>query len=63
MQEVNVLEMQGQTMQQTMMLEDYREVSGILFPYKLIQSMGPQNIEFIVSEIKVNEGVTPADFE
>ncbi|PIB38070.1 M16 family metallopeptidase [Maribacter sp. 4G9] len=63
LQEVNVLEMQGQTMQQTMMLEDYKEVSGILFPYKLIQSMGPQNIEFIVSEIKVNEGVSPADFE
>jgi hypothetical protein len=55
--------MQGQTMQQSMLVEDYREVSGILFPYKLIQSMGPQNIEFIVSEIKVNEGVTPDDFE
>ncbi len=63
LQEVNVLEMQGQTIQQTLILSDYKEVSGILFPYKLTQSMGPQNIEFIVSEIKVNEGVTPADFE
>ncbi len=63
LQEVNLLEMQGQQMQQTLMYDDYKEVSGIMFPYKLTQSMGPQNIEFIVSDIKVNEGVSAADFE
>ncbi len=63
LQEVNIQEMQGQTMQQSMNLSDYKEVSGILFPFKLVQSMGPQQFDFIVKEIKVNEGVTPADFE
>lgn len=63
LQEVNSMEMQGQQVRQTMLFDDYKEVSGILFPFKLTQSMGPQNIEFIFSEIKVNEGVSPADFE
>ncbi|MEM8507023.1 MAG: pitrilysin family protein [Bacteroidota bacterium] len=62
-QEINVQEMQGQQVQQTMQLQNYQEVSGVKFPFKLIQTMGPQNFEFIVKEIKVNEGVTPADFE
>lgn len=63
LQEVNVQEMQGQTVQQNMMLSDYKEVFGILFPFKLSQTMGPQKFDFIVKEIKVNEGVTAADFE
>lgn len=63
LQEVNSMEMQGQQVRQTMVFDDYKEVSGILFPFKLTQSMGPQNIEFIVTEVKVNEGVSPADFK
>ena len=63
LQEVTITEMQGQQMKQTLMLDDYKEVSGILFPFKITQSMGPQNIEFIVTEIKVNDGVSPSDFE
>ncbi len=63
LQEVNEMEMQGQQMKQTLMYEDYREVSGIMFPFKLSQSVGPQNIDFIVKEIKVNEGVSDADFD
>ncbi|WP_350286459.1 pitrilysin family protein [uncultured Croceitalea sp.] len=63
LQEVQVQEVQGQTMQQNMRLSDYKDVSGILFPFKLSQTMGPQKFDFIVKEIKVNDGVTPADFE
>lgn len=63
LQEVNTTEMQGQKMQQTLIYDDYKEVSGIKFPFKLTQSMGPQSIEFLVQEIKVNEGVSDADFE
>ena len=62
-QEVNVQEMQGQQISQTLILDDYKEVSGVKFPFKMSQSMGPQKFDFIVKEIKVNEGVTPADFE
>lgn len=63
LQEVNVAEIQGQQMQSTFSYEDYKEVSGILFPFKLIQTVGPQKFEFIVSEIKVNDGVSASDFE
>ncbi|MGC1514067.1 MAG: pitrilysin family protein [Maribacter sp.] len=63
LQEITVAEAQGQQMTSTSNFEDYTEVSGILFPFRLIQTVGPQTFEFVVSEIKVNEGVAPADFE
>lgn len=63
LKEVNVIEMQGQQMQQTLIYDDYKDVSGVLFPFKLSQSMGPQNIDFIVTEIMINEGVSTSDFE
>jgi len=62
-QEINTQEMQGQQMTSTMGYGDYQEVSGIKFPFKLMQSMGPQNFEFLVKEIKVNEGVDATDFK
>ena len=62
-QEMNSMEMQGQKIQQTLRYDDYQEVSGIKFPFKLTQSMGPQSMDFMVKEIKVNEGVSDADFE
>ncbi|MEP2237507.1 MAG: pitrilysin family protein [Maribacter sp.] len=63
LQEVTVTEMQGQQISSTSNFEDYKEVSGIMFPFKIIQTVGPQSFEFIVSEIKVNDGVSPTDFE
>ncbi|KQC30904.1 M16 family metallopeptidase [Flagellimonas eckloniae] len=63
LQEVSTEEVQGQQMANTLQFSDYKEVSGIKFPFKLNQTMGPQNFEFIVKEIKVNEGVSASDFE
>ncbi|NDV15214.1 insulinase family protein [Muricauda sp. TY007] len=62
-QEINTQEVQGQQMTSTLGYSDYQEVSGIKFPFKLMQSMGPQNFEFNVKEIKVNEGVEASDFK
>ncbi|MFC0603611.1 M16 family metallopeptidase [Winogradskyella pulchriflava] len=42
---------------------DYREVAGIMFPFKISQTMGPRKFDFIVKDLKVNEGVTDADFD
>ncbi len=42
---------------------DYKEVDGIMFPFKISQTMGPRKFDFIVKEIKVNEGVSDADFD
>lgn len=63
LQENTSMEMQGQQVSQTILYNDYKAVSGILFPFSFIQSVGPQKMEFTVNEIKVNEGVLPTDFE
>lgn len=63
LQEVTVTEAQGQTFKSTIMYGDYKEVDGILFPFMLTQSMGPQNIEFKMTDIMVNKGVSDSDFE
>jgi zinc protease len=62
-QDVVSIEAQGQQMNTTFDYSDYQEVSGIKFPFLFKQTMGPQKFEFIVKEIKVNEGVSDVDFE
>ncbi|WGH74611.1 insulinase family protein [Tenacibaculum tangerinum] len=42
---------------------DYKEVNGVKFPHKMTQKMGPMELEFITKEIKINEGVSDADFQ
>ncbi|RIA11018.1 putative Zn-dependent peptidase [Flavobacteriaceae bacterium MAR_2010_72] len=42
---------------------EYKEVSGIKFPFKIGQTFGPRKMDFIVKEVKINEGVTDADFD
>ncbi|WP_149274514.1 M16 family metallopeptidase [Pareuzebyella sediminis] len=62
-QETTTTEMGGQLMTSILNYADYQEVSGILFPFLITQTVGPQSFDFVVQEIKVNEGVTEADFE
>ena len=57
------VEAQGQQVNTTFDYTDYKEVSGIKFPFLFIQTMGPQKFDYIVKEIKVNEGVSDVDFE
>ena len=49
--------------QQEIIYEDYRETEGILYPFKIRQSIGTQNMEFTVSSIKINTGITDREFE
>jgi hypothetical protein len=42
---------------------DYKEITGVKFPFKISQTMGPRKFDFNVKEIKVNEGVADADFK
>lgn len=53
----------AQTMQIPITLSNYKEVKGVKFPYSISQSMGPQTLNFEVTEIKVNEGISEEDFE
>ncbi len=42
---------------------DYKEVNGIKFAHKMDQKNGPMTLNFVIKEIKINEGVTDKDFE
>jgi zinc protease len=53
----------GNTMSIPTLYSNYQEVNGIKFPFTISQSFGPQSFEFNVSSIKLNEGVSDADFE
>jgi predicted Zn-dependent peptidase len=57
-----VQEANGQKMTQITNFGDYKEVKGIKFPFKTSMSFGPQEIEFKTTDVKINEGVTDADF-
>jgi hypothetical protein len=62
-QEVSTQEMNGQTISTTVGVSDYKEVSGIRFPHKMSQQMGPMTLDFTILKVLVNEGVSEADFE
>ncbi|HKJ81723.1 MAG TPA: insulinase family protein [Ignavibacteriaceae bacterium] len=42
---------------------DYRNVDGVMYPFKLKQSIGQQVLDFSVSSIKVNTGLKDDKFE
>jgi len=63
LQSIKTVAQGPQTMSIPTLFSDFKEVKGVLFPYTITQSMGPQSFVFEVSEVKVNEGVTAANFE
>lgn len=56
------IEAQGQKMTQTVYYSDYKEVKGIKVPFKTSMNMGI-DIDMITEEVKINEGVSAADFK
>ncbi|WP_322550879.1 pitrilysin family protein [Flavobacterium psychraquaticum] len=60
--EAKELEQGGQKMTQTTYYQDYKDVKGLKFPYKTIMNVGIE-IELTTTEVKINEGVTDADFK
>jgi len=53
---------QGTYLQDTW-YSDYRPVDGILFPFKITQRLGKQEMEFNVTNIKINSGITDDEFK
>jgi predicted Zn-dependent peptidase len=47
----------------TTLYSDYRNVDGILFPFKIKQSAGPQSFDIAVSSVEVNKGIDDSVFE
>jgi zinc protease len=52
-----------QVMKSRIYYSDYKDVKGVKYPFKMNVEAGPMPLEFIVNEVKVNEGVTDADFQ
>ena len=61
--EVQTTSMGGQTQSQDAVLKDYKEYSGLKFPETRAATMMGQSVEFKLKEVKINEGVTEADFD
>ncbi len=55
-------EMQGKKMTQTIYYKDYRDVKGVKFPFNIVMNVGIE-LDIKITEVKVNEGVTEADFQ
>lgn len=53
----------GQIMEVPTTFRDYQEVEGVKFPHRIEMTAGPQHFEFLVKEIRINEGTSPEDFE
>ncbi len=41
--------------------KDYRDIKGIKFPFSIVKNVGIE-LDIKISEVKINEGVTAADF-
>ena len=52
----------GQKMVMTTYFKDYKDVKGVKFPFNIVMNVGIE-LDIKLSEIKVNEGVTDADFQ
>jgi outer membrane lipoprotein-sorting protein len=47
----------------TTLYSDYRTIEGILFPFKMKQSAGPQSFDIVVSSVEVNKGIDDSVFD
>ena len=52
----------GQKMVMTTYYKDYKEVKGVKFPFNIVMNVGIE-LDIKLSDVKVNEGVTDADFK
>jgi zinc protease len=55
-------EQAGQKATRTTYYSDYKDVKGVKVPYKITMNIGAE-LELTVTEVKINEGVTVADFQ
>lgn len=59
--EATTMDAGGKSVTQTRTLSDYRDVKGVKIPFKTVLDVGME-LEFNVTEAKINEGVSDADF-
>ncbi|MET3018027.1 insulinase family protein, partial [Flavobacterium hydatis] len=59
--ESKTAEQAGQTVTQTTNFGDYKEVKGVKVPFNIVQNVGFE-LNIKMSQVKINEGVSDADF-
>ena len=59
--ESKVVEQGGKSITQTTNYADYKEVKGVKIPFNIIQNVGFE-LDIKMSDVKINEGVSDADF-
>ena len=52
----------GQKMVMTTYFKDYKDVKGVKFPFNIVMNVGIE-LDIKLSDVKINEGVTDADFK
>ena len=60
--DAKTMEQGGKSITQVTNYGDYREVKGVKVPFNIIQNVGFE-LDIKMSEVKINEGVTDADFK
>ena len=60
--EAKTMEQEGKKMTQTTYFNDYKEVKGVKVPYNVILNVGFE-LDVKMTDVKINEGVTDADFQ
>lgn len=60
--EAKTMEQGGKSMTQTTTYGDYRDVKGVKVPFNIIQNVGFE-LDIKMSDVKINEGVSDADFQ
>ena len=60
--EVVAMDVNSQQISQTTSFSDYREVKGIKIPYVTTTNIGME-ILLTTTDVKINEGVSDADFQ
>ncbi len=58
----NTIQMQGQEIKSMIKYDNYKEVKGVKYPMTIIQSLAGRDMRFDINTLRVNEGVTDADF-
>ena len=60
--ESKIIEQGGKSITQTTNYGDYKEVKGVKVPFNIIQNVGFE-LDIKMLDVKINEGVTDADFQ
>ncbi|MBS1496147.1 MAG: insulinase family protein [Bacteroidetes bacterium] len=63
LQEDNSSKADGTESTETVNYADYRKVGNLLFPFSITRNTGEQSFEIKITSVKLNEGVSDADFK